>query len=274
MKSQGFNSVTIANGRVIKRAVSEYGRHIISREMSFLKEFPSKYFPRILSTGEDGYDMEYIEGKPLWKVPWSVDINDRLTEVLKDIHSYRTVQVSREYFLKQVLLETVTKIRRRNLETPPIPTFTMVNGQAVDDIEIVIGKLEKYFNEYQRDVWEFNSIHGDLNFGNILHTTEGLRLIDPRGYFGESMLLGPKEYDIAKICFSLSGYDHLYNNNVTCKIDGFSIEYSLPMMNYECTEFTHHLLVAIWLSASVFFREEHKRTISRAQGLYIAKKLR
>jgi thiamine kinase-like enzyme len=222
---------------------------------------------------EDGYVMEYIEGKPLWKVPWSIAINDSLVEVLKDIHSYRTVEVSREYFLKQVILETVVKIRRRNTYTPTIPNFTLVNDMTVDDFETVIGKLEKYFNEYQRDVWEFNSIHGDMNFGNILYTSDGLRIIDPRGYFGESVLIGPKEYDTAKICFSLSGYDHLYNNKVTCKIEGNSIEYSLPMTSYECSEFTKHLLVSIWLASSVFFSDEHKRAISRAQGLYIAQKL-
>jgi hypothetical protein len=36
--------------------------------------------------------------------------------------------------------------------------------------------------------------------------------IDPRGYFGDTKLFGPKEYDIGKIVYSLSGFDEINNN--------------------------------------------------------------
>jgi hypothetical protein len=274
MKSQGFNSVTRANGKVIKRALSDYGKYILKRELGFFEAFPSPYFPRVFSVFDDGYEMEYIEGVPLWKVEWTPPIQAKVTKALVEIHSWKSVKVSREYYIKQILRETVAKIRRRNEQTLPVPVFSKVNGQEVDSFEKVIEKIENYFTNHNRSEWIFTSIHGDLNFGNILYTGSDIRIIDPRGYFGESVLVGPEEYDMAKIIFSLSGYDHLYNNTVPCETRDDELLYDLPIMSYETSEFTQYMMISIWLASSLFFNEnDDKRLISRHHGLYLASRL-
>lgn len=63
-------------------------------------------------------------------------------------------------------------------------------------------------------------IHGDLCFSNILYdlNTQIIRLIDPRGRFGEPGIYGDARYDIAKLRHSIAGlYDYL-------TADMFSVE--------------------------------------------------
>jgi hypothetical protein len=58
-------------------------------------------------------------------------------------------------------------------------------------------------------------IHGDLCLSNILYEPnfEILRLIDPRGGFGENSINGPSGYDVAKLSHSLIGhYDLILND--------------------------------------------------------------
>ena len=155
-----------------------------------------------------------------------------------------------------------------------MPYFKTVNGIHVEDLDTVTDKIEKYFTTHHRDVWEFNSIHGDLNFGNIIYNGN-IRFIDPRGYFGNSINIGPKEYDFAKIYFSLSGYDYLYNNDVEYTSDSENITYDLrPTHLCNCSLFVKYMMISIWLSSSVFFNDNlNKRTISRYHGLYLASKL-
>jgi dTDP-glucose pyrophosphorylase len=51
-------------------------------------------------------------------------------------------------------------------------------------------------------------IHGDFCFSNILHDINNqiIRLIDPRGRFGEKGIYGDPRYDIAKLRHSISGF--------------------------------------------------------------------
>jgi hypothetical protein len=92
MKSQKFNLV---EHRVIKKSLNDYGNCLIEREMSFYKEFKIPYFPIIYSMFENGYEMEYIDGVPLWKVEWTPSIEEKLFKVVSEIHSYKTIRVER-----------------------------------------------------------------------------------------------------------------------------------------------------------------------------------
>ena len=47
----------------------------------------------------------------------------------------------------------------------------------------------------------------------LIDTSNKIWFIDPRGYFGNTKLFGPKEYDIGKIIYSLSGFDEINNNH-------------------------------------------------------------
>lgn len=66
-------------------------------------------------------------------------------------------------------------------------------------------------------------IHGDYCFSNILYdlNTQVVRLIDPRGSFGNQKLYGDPRYDIAKLRHSLAGrYDFILADLFTVKEEG------------------------------------------------------
>lgn len=62
-------------------------------------------------------------------------------------------------------------------------------------------------------------IHGDPQFNNVLctHTgrVESLFLIDPRGRFGHTRVMGLRQYDDARLLFALSGYDRFDQSSIT-----------------------------------------------------------
>ena len=55
----------------------------------------------------------------------------------------------------------------------------------------------------------YTLIHGDLNGSNVMYNpdTGDVKFIDPRGYFGKTLMFGPDEYDFSKILYFISGYD-------------------------------------------------------------------
>jgi dTDP-glucose pyrophosphorylase len=77
----------------------------------------------------------------------------------------------------------------------------------------------------------FAPIHGDLCFSNILcEPTQGLvKLIDPRGSFGEKGVLGDPRYDLAKLAHSAVGlYDFIVNDLCQVEVTGKNVQLSFP----------------------------------------------
>ncbi len=76
---------------------------------------------------------------------------------------------------------------------------------------------------------QFTLIHGDLCLSNILFDRRNgiVRLIDPRGSFGETGIYGDPRYDWAKLCHSLSGdYDFFLNGLFDLKWSGTAIYFA------------------------------------------------
>jgi dTDP-glucose pyrophosphorylase len=78
--------------------------------------------------------------------------------------------------------------------------FCVLEKQVLDQVD----KMSQHF--------EGNIVHGDYCFSNILYdlNSQLVRLIDPRGSFGQQKLFGDPIYDIAKLRHSVSGrYDFI-----------------------------------------------------------------
>ena len=104
-----------------------------------------------------------------------------------------------------------------------------INGIIYPNISAILKNLELKTKELSNN-HTFTIIHGDYCLSNILYDLNNqiVRLIDPRGSFGEKGIYGDSRYDIAKLRHSISGsYDYivgdLFNINTT---DG-RIEYSI-----------------------------------------------
>lgn len=76
---------------------------------------------------------------------------------------------------------------------------------ALDDVAARVGLF---------DIDSFCVVHGDLCLSNMLFDPRNrlLRVIDPRGSFGDFDIHGDPAYDLAKLCHSIEGdYDFLLN---------------------------------------------------------------
>jgi capsular polysaccharide biosynthesis protein len=75
---------------------------------------------------------------------------------------------------------------------------------------------------------QFNIIHGDLCFANILieDTYDFIRVIDPRGKFGTFDIYGDARYELAKLMHTLEGkYDFIIEDMFDIDVIGNTIEY-------------------------------------------------
>lgn len=72
------------------------------------------------------------------------------------------------------------------------------------------------------DITQFNIIHGDLCFANIMvdNTFSFIKVIDPRGKFGDFDIYGDYRYELAKLFHSVDGkYDFIIKDLFTIKYD-------------------------------------------------------
>ena len=106
-----------------------------------------------------------------------------------------------------------------------------INGEKYKGISYYLNRLPELIENYRvRDISSFNIIHGDLCFANILYDLQtGLvRLIDPRGTFGNYDIYGDTRYDLAKLSHSVNGkYDYIIHDLFDLNVNNNHVNYSL-----------------------------------------------
>jgi dTDP-glucose pyrophosphorylase len=107
----------------------------------------------------------------------------------------------------------------------------VINGKVYPNIKSLLEKI-KYPLESLTQTSTFSIIHGDYCLSNILYDLNNqiVKLIDPRGSFGEIGIYGDARYDIAKLRHSVVGlYDYIVG-------DLFQIESDKNTFTYELFE--------------------------------------
>jgi hypothetical protein len=107
----------------------------------------------------------------------------------------------------------------------------VVNEVACRPFAQLKGELQARLARMYRDQ-DFCVMHGDFCFSNILYDVPSgiVRLIDPRGSFGERCvgIYGDQKYDLAKLKHSAEyGYDFLVNGLYTFRRNGRNLDYTL-----------------------------------------------
>ncbi|MBQ6297391.1 MAG: hypothetical protein IJK81_06830 [Selenomonadaceae bacterium] len=110
----------------------------------------------------------------------------------------------------------------------------IVNGKTYHSLNEIISLLpDMVANLLFENVEEyFSVIHGDLCLPNILVETEHkfLRLVDPRGKFGDFDIYGDRRYDLAKLLHSLEGgYDFIIADEFKLSVHGTEINYKMTL---------------------------------------------
>lgn len=226
----------------------------------------------------------------------NIILNNIITKI-RYLHSLNSKIVSNELFYKNLQIEIFNKIisRKKNIGSfiNYFGKINIVNGITINSFEEVLNKCKNIIYEYydtKKDAennFEYRIIHGDCQFSNILmspYNFSDIFLIDPRGYFGESIIFGPVEYDYAKILYAISGYDMFNSNyfiidNLDSNINSGdkSINFKIPeikfnkkIMDKYFQKVHYAFVVIIWIGLADYTKNNiWKCLASYYHGLYL-----
>ncbi len=212
--------------------------------------------PRVFShsvvPGEMSIDLEFYGYPPLSEVflfsrldlaEWRA-IFGRLGLVLEDMARYQTGPGDRERIRPSLrsmyldkTLERLQEVMGLQVDPAILNGPLEVNGKLCVPLRDLLQALPDLLEASGlQDAAHFSVIHGDFCLSNILfdRRSRTVRLVDPRGRFGEFDIYGDPRYDLAKLshCFN-GGYDFLVQGL-------FSLESTSPGV-YRLTEFANAL---------------------------------
>ena len=239
-----FNNISFFDNYIIKEACNHQGIEIIKKEINFYNKLNNSYdfFPKYdkLTNNDFSLKLELIKSEPLYKVFKNLNsvekqnILNQIYEKLDILHKNK-IYITDSHCLENINIEAYTKIIDRFNKIKPIINYfgkiNKVNGMDVGNFNIIINKLKDIVST-NIDL-SYNLIHGDCQFSNIIieKDTNKIFFIDPRGYFGNSLLYGPNDYDYAKVLYALTGYDE-FNNDSLFNIEIQNNEIKFKITNY------------------------------------------
>jgi len=256
--------------------------------------------PRIYNIFDYGYIMEYKKNYiPVYKLleyklnEKNISINNiilkNIINKINKIHNIEKKKESKLLFLKNLKIEIYDKIHsRKKIITKFINYFgeiNIVNNLKISTFDDIIEKCRKILLQYYEtlDKYEYSVILGDCQFSNILINPENINdiiFIDPRGYFGESKIYGPIEYDYAKLLYGISGYDNFNinyfniknidkeNKSIDFEINGITFDKKILKKYFNKVHKAY--LVIIWLSLAEYNKNNiWKCLASYYYGLYL-----
>jgi hypothetical protein len=309
-----FNNIVITeDNKLLKTAIEKKGKIIINHEKQWylhMKKYMEKkgdinidFIPKIYEMYESGFLMEYKEDTiPLYqyfnKYGFSKPILLKVFDKIKTLHALSEITIEKEFFFENLKIETFDKVVQRKNNIQPLLDYfgeiKNVNKIKIQSFETIINKCSQiiydYYqqyienidkNEIMMDNYKYNIIHGDCQFSNILinENNNNILLIDPRGYFGNSSIYGLKEYDYAKILYSLYGFDNFNADSfIVDLIDSENIEMTIKTFLEHREIITNpffenvHIafMIIIWLSLADYIKNDIWKCLgSYYYGLYL-----
>lgn len=257
VKSREFNHITIDKNRGILTKTSEDKEKFIGEILWYLRlpkdlEYSRpRIFDYSLSYNKPYVSMEYYSYHTLHELflygeltyqQW-VEIFKRIKFICEDYKRYKVKDNNIKKSLKEMYLDKtikrLEKLEDKELFKKLFKEDIIINGKKYSSIREIIDILKKCIPEKLYNINEFNIIHGDLCFANIMVDTNlsFIKVIDPRGKFGDYDIYGDFRYEIAKIFHSIDGgYDYIIK-------DLFKIDYNIEKneFKFELTKFNNKL---------------------------------
>jgi hypothetical protein len=200
-------------------------------ETLYYKALPKelkRYFPNIIKNftkNKKNYlEIEYFPYKNLGDVMvfekfksqiWK-KIAIYINHILSDFNNFSQKKKITKDIINMYIKKTEKEFLRfenSNLETKKICNYKklIINKKKYQNFKEIWPKIKKFilknFSKQQPSI-----IHGDLCLSNILYCEYNnniqIKLIDPRGSFGQLRCVGDRLYDVAKIRHSFSGYEY------------------------------------------------------------------
>ncbi|WNN12484.1 GlmU [Chryseobacterium phage MA9V-2] len=262
IKTRYFNKLEIGTDRVTKTATNAKGRAVMANEASFYMFMEKSGFDQMFA-GVIGMIGDSIEDDMSTLVLEKLDktVHQHITEHVANVknvdkHAYTARSYAAriayknfkefmkplhtanpDHFLPQsdfsddVLTNAawkeyieVTRSRYESIKgLLSASDIIRFNGEVVPSFDYVMAKLEDYLRN--SNVLNLGLIHGDTNTANVMMDSKGaMKLIDPRGVFGDMQYAGDTNYDLAKFLYGLTGYTD-FNDSTDFKVkkDGTSL---------------------------------------------------
>ena len=248
--ARSFNSIEIDEQRGILKKRSENKEKLVN-EIRWYLRIPNKLqylLPRVYDYSLDLTDpyvsMEYYGYHTLHEslvfgdlplVKWQA-IFQKLLFAINDMGQF-TVTGERNQFeiaLRDIYLQkTFDRLDMMRNEPDFHSLFEntiTINGKEYRSLNEYIKILPKLIEKLVVNTFtgQFNIIHGDLCFANILieDTYDFIRVIDPRGKFGTFDIYGDARYELAKLMHTLEGkYDFIIEDMFDINVSANTIEY-------------------------------------------------
>lgn len=308
--ARSFNSVEMHGDLVLKSALNVQGNTLIDREIKWYSMLEGSRSlvsrPSIWPANDrTSFVMTRVKGVPIWQLWPTLDNEGRamvLTRLFQQLDLLHGVQqdFGNEIVKRDIKIEALDKLMNRydEIETV-VKSFgpvTWVNGQKLKmpfkPRLVIISLYERLIKHYE-DVNKHSLIHGDLQMSNSMIDPDTLEitLIDPRGYFGKTDTFGVADYDIAKLYYSLSGYDlfnyskdfHLSHNGLKDTNGQWNIEFTIPKPNLGgCEQIikdrfgpVHDLwLAVIWIGLAQYIKSDPVKSVAaHFHGLAMAERV-
>jgi len=251
VKAREFNTIEIDEARGILKKYSRNKEKFIN-EIKWYIKMPSKLqylIPRIydysLSPESPYIAMEYYGYNTLHEIYLYGDIPsnkwkhifEKLRFAIDDMSQYvvKTCPETQNSIYQMYVSKTISRLTQLKTVSEFMPFFDndiIINEHRYHSLEYYINYLPKIIHELLIDNndTDFNIIHGDLCFSNILLEEHlgFIRLIDPRGEFGTFDLYGDPRYEIAKLLHSIDGqYDYIIEDMFDISVADNQIYYQI-----------------------------------------------
>lgn len=254
--ARSFNFVSIDEKRGILTKKSNNKNKLID-EINWYLKMPNRLqylLPRIYEYSLDknnpyvkmeyyGYHTlhEYLLYGNLSKEKW-INIFEQLLFIMSDMQSFKKID-NKEKFIKAIdemyIKKTIERLKLLENKKEFNVFFSnnvIINGKKymslneyIDILPILVNKILKQNIEKY-----FSIIHGDLCFTNILteSTYNFMKVIDPRGRFGDFSIYGDYRYELAKLLHTLEGkYDYIIEDMFRVKIENNKIDIKIYSKN-------------------------------------------
>jgi tRNA A-37 threonylcarbamoyl transferase component Bud32 len=222
MKTRYFNYIDLNEEKhLVKSCCNKDFNHLIEKEIEWyskVKDKNLKCIPKIfdMNPKEHYIEMEYLDGYVPVHRYLSQEKDKRRLKEFFDLY-FKAIEELHNTQVKEVAKDDVCQDCTKEFYTKVLDRCDKISGMIVNYNREKLAELLKKANQiileevlvknYPYGKYYFT--HGDLNGSNVLYNeeTKDIKFIDPRGYFGETKMLGLKEYDYAKVLYCLLGYD-------------------------------------------------------------------
>jgi hypothetical protein len=256
VKSREFNHITIDKNRGILTKTSDNKDKFIG-EIAWYLKLPSdleysrpRIFSYSLSYEKPYVAMEYYSYHTIHEFflygnlsyqQWT-DVFKRVKFICDDYKRYKkkdkNIKNSLEDMYLTKTIDRLSKLKNNNNFSSFFKQSITINGVKYKSLDEICDLLKKAIPEMLYNVDEFSIIHGDLCFANIMidSNLSFIKVIDPRGKFGDYDIYGDFRYELAKLFHSVDGcYDYIIKDlfSINVEEDNAKINFEISNSNRE-----------------------------------------